>query len=90
MRPRDQLTNYGSPPTARTAFVVIDALQSAARPGEQVAALGTLFLLLCECFHIDPREALEITSRSMRDSDNKHLPHIQALRDYLAQEIRNA
>jgi len=90
MNVRDQLTNHGSAFTARTAFLVIDALQSNARPGEQVAVLGTLFLLLCEMFRVAPREALEITSRSMRDSDNKHLPHIAALRDYIEKELIRA
>jgi len=82
----DQLSMLDPAVSALVAFRVIDAVQSDT-PATQVGAISTLFLLLCEHYRVDPRDALALGDRLLMDKDHTRTEHANALREYITREL---
>jgi len=69
------------------AFAAITRLQSAA-PGEQVLGLALALVVICESANVSLSDVIGKAVRMSAAADGPFVPHIQALRDYAAKELR--
>ena len=74
------------------AYNWIDRLdkQKIRRPADIVAGLGVLFLLVCERYDLDPREALVVSDRILRRATEVTPMYPRAMRAYLRHEVPDA
>ena len=71
--------------TSHNTLGVINAVQDHS-PEEQVAAIAATFLLMCEHYDIEPRQALTVSSRIINHSEGKY-PEFAGVRDYMENEL---
>lgn len=83
----DQLYQAAPAETASHAYSLLDALQDM-KPGQQVQAVGLLFLVLCSEFRLPVRDAFTVGERILKDAEAKHAEHIQAIRNYIQGELK--
>jgi len=83
----DQI-NFSSTEDAQvTVFKIISAIQND-RPGQQVAAAGMLFLLLCEKYKAKPRDVLDKAAHILYNAFSEGRgEHIRATKMYLEKEL---
>lgn len=81
----DLLNLIPSKRAANCTMSVITAVQNY-QPHEQVVAMAATFLLLCEHWNVDPRDALLTARRIINHSEGKR-PEFAAVRDYMAGEL---
>jgi hypothetical protein len=60
------------------------------KPEAVVAAFATLFISICERYHVDVRRVLETTDRILRDARDKHPVEMRAMARYLREELPDA
>ncbi|MDO8839671.1 MAG: hypothetical protein Q7V31_12160 [Parvibaculum sp.] len=82
---RDLLLSTPTRTAASRTMQVIDGVQDY-QPHEQIVALAATFLLLCERWNTDPRDALRITDRIINHAEGKR-PEFAAVRDYMEGEL---
>lgn len=57
-------------------------------PSDQVRALLLTTVAVCEACGLDPHEEVERTRRMMGQAEGPFTYHVQAIRDYAADELR--
>jgi hypothetical protein len=55
-----------------------------------VAAVATLFLIICKRYRVDVRRVLETTDRIVRDAQETHPVEMRAMARYLREELPDA
>ena len=80
----DRFTNVDAGATAKTLMGVINDIQHAT-PDTQLAACAVIFLLACDRFRVDPRNALEIASNLIGDRVGDYT-EFRAAKMYMKQE----
>lgn len=84
---RDQLSFLCSPARLRKpAFAVISRVQNFT-PGEQLLGTAVALVAMCESANISLDDAITRARNVMRDTEAAHTSHVQAIRDYAANEI---
>lgn len=72
---------------AQATFTVIDTLQKLPQH-EQLLAMSSLFILLCEKYNVSERNVLEYADHIMKDADRKDWrPEYKAIKQYLKEEL---
>jgi hypothetical protein len=85
---RDQLSFLCNPARIRKpAFAVISRLQNFT-PGEQVLGTAVGLIAICESANISLDDVITRARNIIRDAEASHTSHIQAIRDFAANEIR--
>lgn len=75
-------------PLKAPAFNIMDALQRTQDPAHQLDALALTFVLICQSTNIDPHDLVTRAQHQSRDSDAVPNPHLEAIRDYAAGEMK--
>jgi hypothetical protein len=75
--------------TKDTTMKLLGTLQSE-RPEAVVAAVATLFLIICKRYRVDVRRVLETTDRIVRDAQETHPVEMRAMARYLREELPDA
>ena len=86
---RDQIALHSRPARLRQpAFAVINALQRVnARPGEQVLGTAVALLAMCQSAGVSIDDVIRKAMRMTGDVDAPFTAHLQAVRDYAANEL---
>lgn len=83
----DQLSFLSNPARLRKpAFSVISRVQNFT-PGEQLLGTAVALVAMCESANINLGDVITRARNVMRDAEGPHTSHIQAVRDYAANEI---
>lgn len=83
----DQINFTSTNEAQVTVFKIISAIQND-RPGQQVAAAGMLFLLLCEKYKAKPRDVLDKAAHILHNAFSEGRgEHIRATKMYLEKEL---
>lgn len=83
----DQLNCASHEDVQRLAFRILDGIQNEAG-GKQVAASGLLFLLICQRFKADPRDALDKAQKILLDALSVGRgEQVRAIKQYLKEEL---
>jgi len=87
---RDQIALFTNAARLRVpAFFVINALQKTKRPpGEQILGTAVALLAMCESANVNFNDLITKAIRVMSDVEGPFTAHLQAVRDYAANEIR--
>lgn len=84
----DKINNASVSNVARSAFLVLDAVQ--AQPvEEQIHGAGMLFLLWCKRYNLNPRDVITTTSYMFRDGLAQQNQHVFALRHFMKVDIED-
>lgn len=60
------------------------------QPEDTLCASGAMFLLLCRNYRIEPRRALEVAERVLRDAEGFQAVNIRALKRLIREEMPRA
>lgn len=87
---RDQIALFNAPARLRVpAFRIIDVLQkSNRRPGEQMLAAAVTLVAMCEAINYPLSDLIAKAVRVTSDVEGPFTAHLQAVRDYAANELR--
>lgn len=86
----DQIAFFSNPAALRVpAFRIMDRMSHIeATPGVQILATAVALRAMCESAGLDLTAVMTKAGKVMADADGPFVPHIQAIRDYAANEIR--
>lgn len=92
---RDQVALFNNPARLRVpAFMIIDRIQQAqsagTRPGEAILATAVALIAMCESSGLKLDDVIFKASRVMADVEGPFTSHLQAVRDYARNELREA
>lgn len=68
------------------AMLALNLLQRR-KPAEIVAAIGTVFILLCKRYRVDPRKVLDVNDKMIRVAQEEHSVEMRALARYLKEDL---
>lgn len=85
----DSLNSLNQEDVSLNAFRLIDFIQGLP-PALQVQALSAVFLLLIDVLELDARRELERAEYIMKGADKRYDYRFNAIRAYIAGEIKNA
>jgi hypothetical protein len=86
---RERITAHSTlGPLKVPSFALIDALGAVEDPAWQLDALAFTFTVICQSAGIDPHELVTRAKRQADEADAVRNPHIEAIRDYAAGELK--
>jgi len=85
---RDQIRFLLNPARVRRPAVAALSRVQDFTPGEQIVGLAVALRAVCESANISLEDVMAVSANIMRDAEGAHTHHIQAIRDFAANEIR--